>query len=72
MGKMGMWFPHQMPREYTQASACYYRDAKVSTSESQPEPEDRGISEQKRDRTYATYQHVQVQEPPDISKCSFQ
>ncbi len=33
MGKMGLWFPHKMYREYTQASALFFRDAKLSTTD---------------------------------------
>eukprot|EP00605_Chrysophyceae_sp_TOSAG23-4_P002432 GSChrysophyteH1.ASY1.ANO1.2691.1 assembled CDS len=34
MGRMGLWFPHLMYREYTQACANYFRDPKVSTTDS--------------------------------------
>ena len=33
MGRMGLWFPHRMFREYTQASAIYFRDARLSTTD---------------------------------------
>lgn len=32
-GRMGLWFPHKMPREYTQASAMFFRDARLSTTD---------------------------------------
>jgi len=33
MGKMGLWFDHQMYREYTQPCANFFRDAKISTTD---------------------------------------
>jgi hypothetical protein len=33
IGQMGLWFEHQMPREYTQASAIFFRDARLSTTD---------------------------------------
>ena len=33
IGRMGLWFPHQMPREYTQAAAIFFRDARLSTTD---------------------------------------
>ncbi len=33
MGKMCLWFPHDMYREYTQACANFFRDAKLSTTD---------------------------------------
>ena len=32
-GRMGLWFPHKMPREYTQACAIFFRDARLSTTD---------------------------------------
>lgn len=33
IGRVGLWFPHQMPREYTQAAAIFFRDARLSTTD---------------------------------------
>lgn len=33
IGRVGLWFSHQMPREYTQAAAIFFRDARLSTTD---------------------------------------
>lgn len=32
-GRKGLWFPHRMPKEYTQVGANYFRDPKNSTTD---------------------------------------
>jgi len=32
-GRMGLWFPHKMEREYTQAAAVFFRDPRLSTTD---------------------------------------